>query len=162
MSACPPIRTAAQTHKPFIPVASSTPVTDHPLTGEASTRTINRFRHTRNLTVDRNPMRAIFHTLPPELMTNIFESLDDVQSATRLASTCGYFNAIWLKDRSALCKKQVWGHPVLAHYRRPRHEQVPKGVTLVESAKQLERVRRSEPYPRLLRIHCDSITNAPS
>jgi hypothetical protein len=60
-------------------------------------------------------MTAIFHTLPPELITNIFESLDDVQSATRLASTCGYFNAIastcgyfnaiWLNNRSPLCKK---------------------------------------------------------
>jgi hypothetical protein len=94
-------------------------------------------------------MRDIFPTLAPELVIEIFGLLDDLRSATRLASTCRYFHSIWLGERSKLCQKLVWEHPLLCEYSRPEDDQdsqVPEGVTLVESAKQLERLRRSESY----------------
>jgi hypothetical protein len=93
------------------------------------------------------PTRASFHALAPEMVAQVFDSLDHVGSATSLASTCHYMHSIWLDNGSRQCEKLVWAHTLLCEYARPNHdedEQVPEGETLVDRAKQLERLRPGE------------------
>ncbi|KAF8541843.1 hypothetical protein BDD12DRAFT_908359 [Trichophaea hybrida] len=100
-------------------------------------------------------MPASITTLPPELIGKVFRSLDRCCDATHLAQTSPLMYAVWRDNRSALCKVLVWNNPLFWRYSKSNDNsahsffpsdllstiEVSDGVTLVESAKQLERAR---------------------
>ncbi|KAF8544589.1 hypothetical protein BDD12DRAFT_814852 [Trichophaea hybrida] len=90
-------------------------------------------------------MPAFITTLPPELIGKVFRSLDHLCDAMRLAQTCPLMYDVWRDNRSSLCKTLVWNSPLFWSYGiKNDYIKVPQGVTLVESAKQLERARQGE------------------
>ena len=90
-------------------------------------------------------MPASITTLPPECIGAVFRSLDRCCDATHLAQTCPLMYAVWHDNRSALCKALVWNNPLFWRYSKTNgYIEVSDGMTLVESAKQLQRVRPGE------------------
>ncbi|KAF8247344.1 hypothetical protein K440DRAFT_661456 [Wilcoxina mikolae CBS 423.85] len=88
-------------------------------------------------------MPASITALPPELIGKVFRSLGRLCEATRLAQTCPLMYAVWRDNRSSLCKTLVWNSPLFWRYGTYNdYIKFWEGVTLVESAKQLERLRQ--------------------
>jgi len=98
-------------------------------------------------------MPASLTTLPPELWSRIFASVDGLQTSARLAATCHFANAVWMLVRRQLCKELVHHHPLI-------EASVATGggmqlVTLWDLAMQLEAARkggRSSPLVLQTRI----------
>jgi hypothetical protein len=86
-----------------------------------------------------------FTTIPIELITEIFCSLDNVGSAARLSQTSQLMYGVWLENRSTLSVRLLWTHPLFWNYQREDEgEHVPEGLTLIASAEQLERLRQGK------------------